>query len=233
MIKFIPERTDDEQQRISANYMPSGDAMIAKNIPTKNMFKQIRGLSKTFGRLEATINDFLSGIIITESSSMVDEWEKCLGIPDESFIDPNTDEERRRYCVFKLSSESMATKAELEWLLGVYGISCTVYPGLYFYNNYDPRVGLFSSIKEARFTIVFGVDLSASDAEVTAGSFPWTFPHTFAQNRISIAQLFMREIIQANINARWFFDGDIIQDVISHTDVWQDVISSTDIVQDT
>ena len=231
-MRFIPTRTEEKQQRITANYMPSGDAMAAKNIAGKNLYKQINAHSKSFGRIESAINDFLSGIVITESADMVDDWEDLLGIPDESFFEEKTNEERRRYCVFKLSAEGVATKSELEWLLGVYGIACTVYPGLYFYNNYDPRVGYFSNIKEARFTIVFGIDILNTEAAAIDGSFPWTFPHSFESGRISIARNFMREIIEANVNARWFFDGDIVQDVISHDDVWQDVVSHEDIIQD-
>lgn len=229
---FVPARTDDQQQRITANYMPHGTGMDAKNRVGKTMFKQLRALSKTFNRVETAINDFLNGIVITKSSNFVDEWEKTLGVPDESFFTQESDEERRRYCVLKLSAENMATKEELEWLLGTYGISCTVYPGLYFYYNYNPDVGTFSSIKEARFTIVFGVDLLASEPAVYEGSFPWTFPHYFSRNRVKIAQDFMREIIPANVNARWFYDGDIIQDSSTETEIWQDDSASTDIIQD-
>lgn len=232
MSAFIPSRTEEQHQRITANYMPSGRAMEAKNIAGKVMYKKLNALSKGFSRIENAINDFLNGIVITKSADMVEEWEKCLGIPDESTIASGTREERRRYCVFKLSAEGMATKSELEWLLSVYGIAATVYPGLYFYNNYNPDVGTFSSVKEARFTIVFGVDMLSSEPEVANGNFPITFPWTFEESRIGIAQAFMREVIQANVNARWFYEGDIVQDTIDSADIWQDSISETDIIQD-
>lgn len=232
MIRFLPKRDDEQQQRVMSSYMVDGKLTNAKNIPGKNLYKQLNAHGKAFSRIENAINDFLNGMLITENTEMVDDWERCLKIPDGVFVGDNTLEERRRACVFKLSSEGMATKEELEWLLSTYGIVATVYPGMHFYNNYDPRVGTFSSEKEARFTIVFGVDLLASEPEVSQGQFPITFPWYFSQSRTSAAIGFMREVIQANVNARWFFDGDIIQDVIEHDDIWQDTTDSTDIIQD-
>lgn len=233
MNEFLPQRDYDEHQRITAMYLPSGRLMAAKNIVGKNLYKLIKGFSKCFERLEAVILGYLIGVDLTQSYDMVDYWEETLAIPDDYFNGINTEEERRRYALLKLSQEGVITNADLVWLCSVYGVHVTVYPGYHFYLNPDPLVGSFSSEKEARFTIVFGVSLLNSEPEVSEGVFPLPFPYLFGRNRLAILRLFMREVVQANVDIRWFnADEDVIQDTIDSTDIWQDTTTSTDIIQD-
>lgn len=232
-MSFIPDRSKEQQQRITANYMPNGKILEAKNIPEKKTYKLLDGLSGTYARLEAAMNDFLKGMDITNSSDFVEEWEDCLLIPDEYYNSLGSREERRRYAVFKLATEGVVTNDALVWLLGVYGIGATVYPGRYFWDNYNPLVGGFSSIKEARFTIVFGISYATSEADIFGTLFPVPFPWVFGNNRLSIAMRLMREVIQANINMRYFIEDDeAVQDTTTSPDIWQDTTTSAEIRQD-
>jgi len=230
---FIPDRTKEQHQRITANYMPNGKILEAKNIPEKKTYKLLDGLSGTYSRLEAALNDFLKGMDITNSSDFVEEWEDCLRIPDAHYNTLGSREERRRYAVFKLSTEGVVTNDALVWLFGVYGIDVNVYPGKHFWDTYDPRVGNFSSIKEARFTIVFGISFLGSESGIFGTLFPVPFPWVFGNNRLNTALGLMREVIQANINMRYFFEDDeFVQDTTTSLDIWQDTTTSAEIRQD-
>jgi hypothetical protein len=109
----------------------------------------------------------------------------------------------------------------------------TVYPGKFFWLNPDPRVGSFSSIKEARFTIVFEVDFTLSDPEFLPTLFPIRFPWRFGSSNYGTMRRFFDELIPANCNARWISKSrGYIYDIASATDIIENVASATDVIED-
>ncbi len=232
MTTFLPVRTDDEHARITADYMENGKHMRAKRKPGKNMFKWFKGLSKEFGRLEATMNDIFDGRLITQATTFVFEWEQALGIPDDSFPGNGTEAERQRHIITKLSAEGISTGPELEWLCSLMGFFVTVWPGHHFWTTPDARV-TFSTEKESRFTVVFEVNFDKSEAGILPNLFPVAFPWVFQSNNYNILQDFMLAVIPSNCNAQWIVAGGVWQDTLGGSPVMQDTLGGSPVAQDT
>jgi hypothetical protein len=206
-MQLFPTRTDDEQARITANYLPNGFAYVAKHLPAKTMYKFIKGVSKEFGRLEAKYSEVAAGWLLTKSAGLMETWEKTLLIPDGKIPGSGTTEERRLEALMKLAAEGIQTADDYEWWLSLGGISATVWPGHYFWTNPDPRVPAFSSEKESRFTLVIEADLPASDPDSLPNFFPVPFPWVFKSSIYSVAQKFIECVKPANVQLVWITTG--------------------------
>ena len=204
---LFPTRTDDEQAKITADYLPSGKPFTAKRILSKTMFKFIKGCSVEFNRLESTINQFASGWNLTKSTDFLEEWEKTQGIPDNSFPANGGAENRRRHAHAKLVAEGIHTKEDIERFLETLGWITIVYPGYYFWLNPDPRVPPFASEKEARFSLVIETFYSLSNPDVVPAVFPVPFPWVFGVNNYAVTQKALREYIPANVQLIWILES--------------------------
>lgn len=207
-MRFLPTRTDDEHARISADYLPNGWPFKAKRITTSVLYKFLKGVSKEFGRLEEKYSEIAAGWILTESTGMLEVWEKTLGIPDGSLPAVGSAESRRQQAHMKLASEGIQTTTEYEWLLSLLGLVCTVTPGYYFWLNPDPRVPPFATEKEARFTIVIDTNFTTSDSDSLPDSFPVSFPWVFGSSNYNVVQKFFKTIIPANCQLIWITNQD-------------------------
>lgn len=213
---FLKKRTFEDHARITANYLLDGRHMIAKNIPSKNMYKYFSAMSETFSRLEDKLNEWVSGRILTKSTVFLPEWEKTAGIPDANFPGTGNVESRRRQAQTKLSADDMYTAEELEWLCSIMGFSVNVYSGHILWVSGDPRVS-FSSEKESRFTTIFEVDISASNPTSYNPTFPVTFPWKFYSSDRSALEKFTLSLLDSNVNGVWIDSSEIggIKDMIN------------------
>lgn len=233
-MSYLPTRTEDQQTKITADYLPNGMLMKAKRVQTSNLYKLLKGLSQEFGRLEGYLSSMVDGRIVTESQQFFEEWEQTVGIPDGSFPAIGTAEERRRHVVTKLSSEGISTADELEWLCWQMGFFVTVRPGHYFWDHPDPRVTLASE-RESRFTVVFDVEFAHSLPEVLPTRFPVPFPWVFASSNYNVLQEFMLQVIPANCNAIWItdYDHEVWLDTLGGSPIMLDTLGGSPIVEDT
>jgi uncharacterized protein YmfQ (DUF2313 family) len=218
-------KTDDEHAEITANYWPNGLIWRAKRIVESIMYRRLKAMSLECGRFEQIINQWIDGRDITKSYDEVPAWEKFVGMPDKYLLGKGTAEERRRQAQGKLSTEGVKTRAQLKWLLGIFGFAVEVYPGHIFWpNGTDDRVS-FGSEKESRFTIVFEIDYENSVQEFLPNFFPVPFPWVFGSSSYNYTTNFIiNKVIPANCNALFIrkpaeegdwddtIDGPIIED---------------------
>lgn len=220
---YLPQRDDNEQARVTADFMHSGRAWMWKRITSHDGFKWLVGLSKSFARIEGVINQWMEGLDITTSTDMIDEWEECAGIPDISFSGIGTLNMRQRHVITKLCSGGVLNNEDYVWICSKMGLHVNVFPGMFFYNNFDPRVGSFSSKKEARFTMVFEFVPELSETG-SANVFPLPFPIQFGQNNYGIMQNYIRRIIPCYVDVKW---------IISDMETWLNTSDSEDIKTNT
>ena len=94
-----------------ARMMPTGGSWDAPYIPTKNYRKLLKGIGTEMTRFQELVQTVALTYIPNSTTSMIEEWEAFLGIPDECFINTpeTTDAERRRNILVKLAFLNLQT----------------------------------------------------------------------------------------------------------------------------
>jgi uncharacterized protein YmfQ (DUF2313 family) len=234
---FLPTRTDDEQTRVTADFLPGGSPFEAKRITSKNVFKFLRGLSKSITRYEAKQNEIVDGRNLINSTTFLERWEGAVGIPDNAFPGTAVIDDRQSHAIVKLAAEGVHLGESdefqsIQWLFAFMGLVVRVYAGHEFWpNGTDPRV-TFATEKEARFTTVVELDLDQSDSGSIPTLFPVPFPWPFLSSNWNVAQEFLPTILPANVNAKWIIKTDIYKDTIGASDVYKDTIGAADVYKD-
>jgi uncharacterized protein YmfQ (DUF2313 family) len=202
MASFLPRRTDDEQAKITADFLPNGRNWAWKRDTSSDGYKFLKGASKVFSRIESVINDFMAGLDITNNTSLLSRWEGAVRIPDSDFQTTGSDAMRQKHAITKMSSDGVLSRDEMKWLCGKMGMSVNVFTGMDFYTSGDPRAGAWLSKKQARFTIV--IEYFPNESEFDgANVFPLSFPIQFTQNHFDVMQRYIDRVIPGNVRCRW------------------------------
>ena len=191
--KQLECHTLNEQTKSLADYYPSGDPFISKNISNFVLHNLLRGLSEENIRAEGYFKSLQSDYIPDDTDIFLEEWESALGIPDDCFSIEIPREERKLNVLVKLASLGVQTVDDFENLAALYGVSVTVKPGVEaagmdFPLTFPHTFGI--DITNPRFTIV---------VEFTGGSsFPLTFPHTFGDDIQGLLECLYNKLRPAN-----------------------------------
>jgi len=84
-MKHFDAGTIDTQTLGFANLLPGSLEWRAKNIPTTNLHKLIRGMSNQIFDLEKIIEDVANDLDIRYTTDLIQNWERAFGIPNETF----------------------------------------------------------------------------------------------------------------------------------------------------
>ena len=225
---IYPERTDEQHATILGRYLNDGRHLISKKITTKNLYKTISAISKTFKRVEEKANELVNGRLLTEYTTSLGEWERVVGVPDEHYDGRGSLANRQRYAIAKLSADGVSTTAELEWLCGLLGYVVTVTPGYHYWLYPDTRVS-FADEEESLFTIVFEVDYANSVQNSSV--FPYTFPFVFGEDFEVTMQSFIRSIIDVTVNAQFIPLVDIWENSPDGTPIYENSPDGTQIYE--
>lgn len=116
----------DQLARITAKYMQSGKAYLAKNIPSKKLYKLIKGLSNEIGNVRNKLNEQINQYDIYQTSEFIEEFETMLGIPDECFSNQETLEIRQNQIVAKMIADGIENRQDLIDVIAILGYVITI-----------------------------------------------------------------------------------------------------------
>ncbi len=190
------ERRDIEQYTNSlADYLPGGCLFASASVSNSNFRKLLRGMAGELFRSNGLLKEYSEQIIPDQTVKFIEEWESSLGIPDDCFSGTGTLTERRRDILVKLASLGVQTAQDFVDLATTFGITVTVGPGIneITFPLTFPVV-MFSTLKDARFTIVVRFTVEA------ANRFPLVFPITFGSGEIAILECLFTKLKPANCN---------------------------------
>ena len=150
----------DQMVASLAAYLPGGELFEAKQISGSKTYDLLTGLCGQLLEAENFLALYNSEFIPDTTTVFIEEWESVVGIPDECFVDleSQTTDERRKNILVKLASLGVQTVADFQSLAEILGFSATVSPGV---SNDDLIVnGTFDTdsdwVKNAGWTISGG-----------------------------------------------------------------------------
>lgn len=185
-----------------ADYLPNGRLFEGKNIPDSIYRMFLRGLAHTQQDAEAFIALFEHEIDISQTTLLLEEWERTVGIPDQCFNTNVSIEVRRRQVLVKLASLGVQTEEDFINLAAMYGVTITIKSGVrYFAFPMIFPIIFFNNIKESRFTMIVEYFVEAQNR------FPYTFPIIFGDQSIPTLECLFRKLVPANVDV-YFLQSD-------------------------
>jgi len=200
--RLFKTKTESNQQETLASFVPNGRPFLAKRFPQATLYKLLWGLAIECGRAEGQLNDITLEHEIYQTTYLIDEWERALGIPDSCMPVADTLEKRRNNVLLKLGA--MGLQTEQDWIdfLAILGYNATIRQGRCY--------GIFPYV--CTFPLyLFDQPMSARfDWEITVVGpgdpciFPFSglFPICFSDGFTTVLGCFIRKLKPTNTNIR-------------------------------
>lgn len=186
--------TVEQQTDSLAGHLPNGRAWLWK-AKQSNGRDFLRGLGYELLRDEALIVQFWQELDPRNTTYLIEEWERAVGIPDSCFQATGDIETRRLHVVVKLASLGVQTAQDFVNLAAILGVTCTVEAGSYYGAfPYHFPILVFGTPTDARFTIVVNFTTPVGSG------FPWTFAHPFLSGINSLILCLFEHLKPANCN---------------------------------
>lgn len=205
--RLFKTKTDSNQQETLASFVPNGRPFLAKRFPQAKLYKLLWGLALECGRAEGLLNDITLEHEIYQTTYLIEEWERALGIPDECIPVGSTIERRRDMVLLKLGA--MGLQSEQDWIdfIAILGYTATIRQGtcygIFPYTCTFPLY-IFNQPSDARFDweiTVIGADVPCI--------FPFStlFPICFSDNITNILTCLFNKLKPKNTNLRIVYTG--------------------------
>ena len=179
-MSLFTEHTKEQQAHSIAAYLPGGKLWHAKHIAGKNLRSLLEGLGVEFTRVEAKMNEICRECDISTTTTLIENWEKMFGIPDDIIGVASTLAQRRLNILFKLSVFGASSAEDWERIAAVLGFVVIVGPA-------DGGSDIPYTDYRALFVIVVTI-------HGTSTTFPLTFPVVFGGEGISILKAMYEKI---------------------------------------
>lgn len=142
MTEFNIETIQTHTQN-TASYLPNCDLFVGKNYQDSNLYKLLKGLSKSFKDIDDLFTkDFNNlNILYCDNEEFLSLWESNVGIPDNIFKKTTelSFEERRNQVLTKLRSLGVLTIEDMKALAILLGLNVTIQKGVNaIYPPYTP-----------------------------------------------------------------------------------------------
>lgn len=190
MLTFADKQTSfianspEVNTQTEADYLLSDELHRGKNIDNSNFRKLLSSFSHEFTRVEEKIQEFVDEYYPPDTSNLIVQWEKALGIPDSCFkVENRTLEFRRKQVIAKLALMNLTTADDFVALAEFFGVRVKIFNGATFANFFPFTFPMefFLDAKSAKFTmIVLFVDIIRP-----SNIFPLTFPITFEEDSLA------------------------------------------------
>lgn len=190
---FLENREKTEQTDVLAQYLRDDRLHCAKNIENSNLRKVLIGLACEWLRFRDKVDEIYDEYDINQTTLLIEEWEKVVGIPDDCFDNTGTLEERRTNVLLKLAGTNVTTAKQFEDLAAILGFTVTVETGVE--TSTLPLVLPFILLEEAEAPFVIVVTL---DASLEPSGLPLTLPFTLSEQAPEILQCFFNKLKPAN-----------------------------------
>jgi uncharacterized protein YmfQ (DUF2313 family) len=125
----MDEITLDRMTDILCKYYPDGIMWEAKYIEGSNLRNTIKAKAKEFLRSYSRIFEIRTQYNIRTTTTLIDEWEKMLGIPDECFSNIDILQIRREQSIAKLARvKKLVTDQNYQQLAKIFNVDMEVLP---------------------------------------------------------------------------------------------------------
>lgn len=175
--------TPSVNAQTEADYLLSDNLHRAKNIRLSNFRTLLESFSHEFTRVEAKLQELVDEYYPPDTSNLIEEWERALGIPDGCFkVENVTLEFRRKQVIAKLALMNLTTTPDFVELAAFFGVQIIIkngsengttfpfeFPSMFFLND-----------KDAKFTMIV-VFLNIPQP---TNLFPFTFPASFEEKTL-------------------------------------------------
>lgn len=167
-VEIFHPHTIEEHTDALASHLPGGRLFLAAMQDASVMRLFLKGLSVAHLDLESLLVLFAKELDISETTYLLDGWEKTVGIPDSCFqVEGKTIEERRNNVLIKLASLGVQTASDFVSLAAMFGVTVTVETG-----DYNTQGWTGSSDLEERNTIIIVYVVGGGDAFFDGPPYP-------------------------------------------------------------
>jgi len=194
--KLFRDKTEEEHTTSLAAFLPGGKPFLASRLSGTSLRNLLAGLATELVRVDGLINDITYEHQIDQTTYLISEWEKALGIPDGCFTNTGTIAERRLGVLTKLGSMSVQTEQDFIDLAALLGYVVFIQSGAergmfplefpaYFYDSPQTvRFLMITTVETLQIPIVF----------------PLAFPIEFGSGINTILECVFRRIKPANVD---------------------------------
>ncbi len=193
MSDYIKNRTEQEQSKVLASYLPNNQLWANKNSNGSNIKKTLDGLTSEYTVLRGIINNIAHEYFPSTTINFIEEWERQVNIPDDCIPVATTLEERKKFIDLKLSGINATTKKEFETLISKIGISASVDTGVD--TSTLPLNLPFLLISEAEAPFIIVVTL---DSSLAPSGLPLELPFTLSAEAPNILACLLDRLIPAH-----------------------------------
>jgi uncharacterized protein YmfQ (DUF2313 family) len=195
--KLFTDKTQEQATDSLVSFVPGGRPFLAARLTGTKLRALLTGLASEILRADGIINEITSEHEITTTTSLIEEWERALGIPDSCFSNTGTIQERRLQVLAKLAKMSLQTDQDFIDLAALFGVVVSVVAGadrgLFPFELTFP-VYLFDTPQTARHTLVVVVETTNAP-----NVFPLEFPIIFGSNLEGLIECLFRKLKPANV----------------------------------
>jgi len=186
--------TKEEQATSLAQYLHNGRIFQLKNVVGSTLRKLLLGWSTELQRVETKIKETSFNHDITQTTLLLDEWEKAVGIPDDCFTGQGDLAKRRIDVLIKLGVALLTEQdyIDLGKLLGVKVAIKHFEEEVLFPLPFPIEFSV--SGKEAKFTMIIELSEDADDCV-----FPILFPICFNDGAPIEIECIFRKLSAANV----------------------------------
>lgn len=204
-LSFEKNQTQEGQARQLARHMPEGRVWANKFRITSTLGKLTYALSGEWLRFQQLVSKVLREADINQTSDLIEEWEKSVGIPNAYFSNVGVSIERRRLQVLLMLTDfgGAQTEEDFERIAELFGFTdVTVRNGnSALFPISFPLLFFSGDGKTARHTIFVTLPSSAL-------VFPLAFPLQFSADSGFILERIFRALLPANVDVQFLF-GDV------------------------
>jgi len=190
---MFKERTQAQQASVLAQYLRDDDLHVAKNKEDSILRKVLLGLASEWLNFRSSLNDVVSEYNPNNTTSLIEEWEAFVGIPDSCIAIASTLEQRRLNVLLKLSGINVSTAKQFKNVAAILGYSIQVSNGVDTSTFPLQLPFLLISQASAPFTIVITLPASLKPA-----GFPLTLPFKLTAQQPTILKCLFNKLKPAN-----------------------------------
>lgn len=196
-MSLFRSKTIDEHTDSLVSFMPGGRPFLAARLPSTTLRNMLLGLGYEILRTESTISTIVDEHHITDTTQLISEWEKALGIPDCCFGVADNIQDRRRNVLIKLSM-SIQTEQDLIDLAALLGFTVAFEQGanigIFPFNSKFP-ITFFDRPQTARFTHYVTIYTLTFP-----NIFPLDFQIIFGDSFFNLMECLFRRLSPQNVN---------------------------------
>lgn len=189
---------DSHTTKTIAADLPDGKAFESKNIPSKNLYKFLDAIAKSFILFSNDIEEVLNEMDPVTTEVLIARWEKEYGLPDQCIEKSFDLQTRRDNILIKIGMNGILTVQDFIDLAAQFNVIVEVVPGINFYSFPLDFPWQFTTQKTARFTLVVNLPTALGK-----NVFPFTenkFPFPFSSTNTNIIECVFKRIVPANVN---------------------------------